>query len=391
MIHSKTAFTYEIDDPDIAVEEVLGQLQSLELNENMLGIVACSYDYIETGVIAALSEALPFHLVGQTSVAQSVSGESGMLVLTLMVLYSDDCTFTTGVSDVLPVTGDMTDSIRTGYEQAKVNMDEKEKLIIAFMPIMNEQAGDDYVNALSSLSGRTPIFGAICADDTPETYANARTIYDSEAYSDRISFVLISGNVDPHFRIISVSEESVLPFKGEITRSQGNVLLEVNHMPVMEYMESIGLAENGKIRSGIASIPFLINFSDAAGSDNVSVARAMYLTVGDGVACVGSMPEGASLAVGMCDKKDVQETTRSIVRDINAEFHDRVVLMITCFGRRLALTTDPQAEVEIAMEEMSADNDFMMTYSSGEICPTSMKDGLATNRFHNYTIAACIL
>jgi hypothetical protein len=42
-------------------------------------------------------------------------------------------------------------------------------------------------------------------------------------------------------------------------------------------------------------------------------------------------------------------------------------------------------------EKLKGDSPFMLAYAGGEICPTSTRAESVTNRFHNYSIIACIL
>lgn len=392
MIRSKTAFSFEVDDVKLAVSEVLEQLKPLELNAGMLGILTCSYDYIEAGVVKALCAALPFDVVGETTISQAVRGGGGMLMLSLMVLYGEDCRFAGGITADIPEDDTFFACVENAYKDAEGKLAAPAKLVIAFPPLFTRNPGDMYVTALSRCASRAPVFGSICADDQPDNYCNASNIYNGEAYRNAMAFALITGDFEPAFMMASVSKESRLPYKGEITGSKGNLLTGINDMPAVKYMETVGLASNGKIRDGISSIPFLINFSDTAGGDDQVVARALFMTTEENYAvCGGAMPVGASITVGICDKSDVLGTTREILKNIGDKYPGRTALIFSCLGRRLALGADPLAEVEMARDEMSADIDFMLAYSSGEMCPTSVDDGIATNRFHNYTIVACVM
>jgi hypothetical protein len=47
-------------------------------------------------------------------------------------------------------------------------------------------------------------------------------------------------------------------------------------------------------------------------------------------------------------------------------------------------------EVDLINEKVAGRLPYMMTCSGGEICPTQVIDGVATNRFHNNAFIACL-
>ncbi|MDR0855646.1 MAG: hypothetical protein LBN25_04670, partial [Christensenellaceae bacterium] len=95
-----TAITSEIDEPSVAVAEVLSQL---ELGKNQrkysCGIIHCYSEAIETGVIKALSDALPFVTVGTTTTFNSSCGVHETVQITVTVLTSDTAQFFGGVTE----------------------------------------------------------------------------------------------------------------------------------------------------------------------------------------------------------------------------------------------------------------------------------------------------
>ncbi|MDR2665828.1 MAG: hypothetical protein LBC21_06080, partial [Oscillospiraceae bacterium] len=60
MLRAQTAFTQELDDPQAAAAEILSQLDLAALPENNVGIVTFYQDAHETGVLEAITKALPF-------------------------------------------------------------------------------------------------------------------------------------------------------------------------------------------------------------------------------------------------------------------------------------------------------------------------------------------
>ncbi|MDR2738996.1 MAG: hypothetical protein LBB68_04085 [Treponema sp.] len=72
MIKVLNACTAEIDDVDLAVSEILEQLDVPgNLRNNSIGIIACYYEFIETGVVAEICKRLPFDVVGCTTLGNA--------------------------------------------------------------------------------------------------------------------------------------------------------------------------------------------------------------------------------------------------------------------------------------------------------------------------------
>jgi hypothetical protein len=52
---------------------------------------------------------------------------------------------------------------------------------------------------------------------------------------------------------------------------------------------------------------------------------------------------------------------------------------------------EPLTEAKLIGEQLSGAEPFMLAYAGGEICPTSQTADTVSNRFHNYSIIACVL
>jgi len=49
------------------------------------------------------------------------------------------------------------------------------------------------------------------------------------------------------------------------------------------------------------------------------------------------------------------------------------------------------SELQIAKDTINPDIPFMMGYAGGEFCPTSVKNGVPTNRFHNDSLIILVV
>ena len=127
------AWTLEIDEPEIAVSEIIQQLDlENNLQKNAAGFLTCSYDYIESGIVKAISEALPFEVVGCTTLTNANNAEAGTMLLCLTVFTADDCRFATAVSGSM--LGDVEGEIAAAAAKAKSDLGETAGMAFAFMP-----------------------------------------------------------------------------------------------------------------------------------------------------------------------------------------------------------------------------------------------------------------
>ena len=387
MITMLTAHTEQIDEPDLAVEEILAQLRPAEtLLAHSVGIVSCFADYVETEVVSALSDALSFPIVGTTTIANAVPGAVGNMLLTLTVLTSDGVQFSCGLSDA--ITAEDIAPIQNGYARASEGYADSPALMLVFAPLLMNVGGDFYIESLTKVSGGVPAFGTIVCDHHNDYHA-AQVLHGGMAYYDRMAYVLLYGDIQPAFMIANLSDEKVFPEKGIVTAAKGNQLQTVNGVPVLEYLRSLGMSsnENG-VLEGVNAFPFIVDYNDGT----VPVVRVMFHITEEGYAvCGGDIPVGATLSVGSIDAGQVLSTTATTLRGMESAGKKDCVLMFSCIGRYFALDYDPMAESRAVSEHPWGDVPFSLSYSGGELCPVYNADGNVSNRNHNDTFIVCML
>ena len=209
--------------------------EKLVLKKYTVGILHCSADFAESGVVTHICEALPFPIVGSTTTSQAVNGKFGILMLTLMVMTSDDVRFaashTTGLAE------EKINSVEQS-RPADVVSDMPLKLIIAFPPLCEECSGDDFVTALEATYGNVPVFGAFSVEEELMTYERNATFFNGEIYTYEMTYLLVYGDINPRFIVSNVPERSALFQVGVITKAEGNILHEINGMRTIEFFKS---------------------------------------------------------------------------------------------------------------------------------------------------------
>jgi hypothetical protein len=259
MIRSIGLHTYELDDTEVAVAEINAGLEGFSLMENTVGVIMCDPDYIHSGVYEAVCEALPFPVAGVTTTTQAVNGEVDILILTVLVMTSDDVFFSPGLTDEIAADNDALTPTRASFAEAAKALPSDPKLILVFPPQVEENAGDTYVEAFEELCPGVPLFGTLSINDSidPENYF---TLCDGATSHTKMSFFLITGNINPRFLISTISDRNKTQFSGEITKSEDNIVREINGIPAYDYFANIGLAKDGKLVEGLQFIPILVDF-----------------------------------------------------------------------------------------------------------------------------------
>jgi hypothetical protein len=365
-------------------------LEQLDLKNRLLahsaGFITCSYDYVETGVVQAICDALPFEVVGCTTLTNAVDREAGTLLLCLSVLTAADCRFVTALTP--PLGNDAHAAVGETYRHAAATLGEQPGLILAFFPMLGTVSGELMLHALTDASAAgTPVFGIVACDADTARYSNSYTIHSGACSRGSMSFLLISGNVRPSFVVASTSEQNVRKQQAIITASEGSILKEINEVSAREYFSSVGLIQGEGIEA-LSSVPFVVNYNDGS----QPVARAIYSLNDDGSAsCGGVMPKGGTLSIGRMDVDDILLTAEQSLGKLLQNEGINGIIMFPCLGRNMVLGIAYLREIEKVRGILEGRCPWHLAYAGGEVCPVYGGNGCSVNRFHNFTFIACAL
>jgi hypothetical protein len=383
MIKMLTAFTEEIDDVDLAVSELLKQLDlDHQVSANSLGIIHCYSDFVDSGVVKALSEKLPFDTVGSTTISASSSAGISPMGLTVTVLTSDDVRFISGVSG--PVADSVDVPLSELYHRIIAGPGEKPTLLMPFIPFLINTGGDEFIEKLDALSGGIPAFGTLAISNEPD-FSRSYTLYNGEVYLSSMALAAMVGDAAPEFLSVAVNEENILKQKAIITGVNRNILKTINNIPAIQYLESIGVVKNGDVQ-GLPSMPFIIYLEDSS-----ILIRACISGTEDGslILC-GAVPVNSTVALATMGLEDVISSTEGKVREIQTIVKDRGILMYSCAGRNWSLGMQPMAEHKKVREYLK-DVPYHFVYSGGEIFPSRLSGGRVVNHLQNDSLIICIL
>jgi hypothetical protein len=380
-----TAGTNSIDDLDVAREEILSQLKDKTLLKNSVGMIACHYDYVEQDVVKAISEALPFDIIGCSTIGSAVNGSGSMEHLTLTVLTSDDVFFSTVMSDTISK-DDFETPIEKAYAVAKDALGQPPAFIFAFGPVMGDVAGDQMLGKLNQVNGGLPVFGTLSCDSSPGC-PQSYVFKNGESDRSKMALLLLGGNLHPRFYVTAIAQRNIQQNNAVVTGAEGYLVTSINEMPVLDYFATLGITTS-KLAS-ITMIPFLVDFGDGT----EPVAYSMYDISEKGVYCGGAIPKGSKITFAEVDMSSVMETAEATLRKAldDAEKNGaNGIVAIPCMARSLVLSPNVEAEIVKSLEIIGSKLPFMLIYSGGEICPLYNQQHGIINRFHNLTYTSVV-
>jgi len=393
MIKMFSAFTEEIDDVDAAVSDVLSQLRLGDsLLTNSVGLLHCYHEFIDSGVVKALSEKLPFDIVGITVPYILLPGRSSSMGLMINVLTSDDVSFITGISDAIDIGGG--NLAKTTERLCKCISDrlecaDKPRMFMTFGPFMHvlKINGDEFLDNISGHFPNVPVFGAFSFSEELD-YSKCYLLYNGEGYEHSAGLIGFVGDVDPSFLTISVPEKNILGELATVTKTSGNLIHEINGMSVEDYVLSIGLIEKKGELEKLYSTPMIATLSDGS-----TIVRVCIGGDGQGGAVMGGhVPEGSTIGFAMLELSDTVSTSEEIARKTMEIIDGRNVIVYSCMARLEFLGAN-QRELEAkSICDVFGDLDrYFLAYTGGEIFPYRLPNGEFVNHLHNFSLIVCVL
>jgi hypothetical protein len=393
MIKSYTITITEVDDIEFALEELEPQVAEITMRKNTVGIVSTHPEFISTGVYEAIAKAVSFPLVGMTAYTQIANGKADTFMLSILVLTSDDCEFSIGSSDIIPEQGDVTELTQECYKSLSSKLSDKAKIAFLYAPFSAHHCSpQNYLNAIAKIDEAVPIFGSLATTEVTKMADGTRTLVSENNYQDRLTMLLIGGDISPEFYIGSVIKEAVLMSNvGEVTASQENLLMEISNTKINTVFEKIGYIDGAMQDSGTVTSAFILNEKDAAGNLTPFAARSLIALL-DGVGIFGGhIPIGSVLSIVVTTKDVIVKNAKEIATQIKEKHQDKTVLMYSCMGRQLCMLEEPMLEYDNISKELDGSGlNYVIACSGGEICPSSTTVEKADNSEHNQALVACV-
>jgi hypothetical protein len=381
MLKVYSVSTTELDDIDAAIGDLEQGIKENGLRKNSAGLITCHADYIEEGIVKAISERFSFPLVGITVKTSANSNEFSEFMLTLTVFTSDSAEFSVALT--APVNSDSAENIKDTYQKAAKGC--KPALALIFPGLLTPVSGDFYVNALSEVAADVPIFGAVSVDHTAD-YTRSRVIYGGESYTDSAAMLLMFGEeIQPKFFLGTLPVNIISREKSEVTAADGSLLKTINNISAKDYFAEVGVnqREDGTL-VGLNMCTLSVDIGDGT----PPFIRALFSTTPEGyVVCGGDIPVGSKISIAYIETNDIIQSDEELLKsEFDIVKDSQFLLLFSCIGRFFVLGYEGKTEMELFKNAEPKDLPFSMSYAGGEICPVKNHEGKLINRAHNHTI-----
>ncbi len=367
------AFTREVDELDIAVEELKSQIDTSLFMKNTCGIVFCGFEPDMNELIERLNKSFDFPFFGCTGVGILSTNGYSQSSISLLVLTADDVEFSIGMTEEINEQSDVSRFAET-YKKCKSKLNGKDKLIFTYVPWLNNIMFDGIVQTLDEVSEHVPVYGGIASDGW--TFDSTYVFTNEEASQSKGVMMVLSGNINPVFTI-EHSTTLTTNLHKIVTKAEGTVVYELDGKPITDFIREMGLiTEKTSVILDYLGTPFLATQKTEDG-DEIDTLRCLGVIDHENKACgyIGKVEEGSELNMVMISKEDIERSVKmafdEIILKINEtkDYSYSTIFCSSCAARYCLIVADKNAEGRAYEGRLPKDVNVQGVYIYGEFCP----------------------
>lgn len=372
-MRSYQAFSDEIENLDLAVEQLAAQIEKFDLSGSSGGILFCGSEVDTSLLCEKLWNRFKLPFIGTTCLGQFTSNGYREASICLNLFAGEDLCFSGGMSNDL-TRENMSEEIKEAYRVLKKNMTKPEVAIILYIPWLPSVVYDDILDALSEASGGVPIFGGICSDEWE--FNNCHAMYSQGSFTNRAAMLLVGGNFNPKF-VTSFSINWSMENAVMVTKASGATVYEIDGQPAIDYLKSTGLVFlHDNVFSDCLASPMIFRYTTPDG-EKYSVLRNLFMAnEEDGsVTFAGRVFEGSKMTMALTSRITINQSIGTpIDRLIDEMKKDRDyvhsgILVSSCTGRYCLTVADKDTECSALQRAVDSNLIIAGGYLNGEFCP----------------------
>ncbi len=376
------------EDPEtkFAIQEIIDQCsRKLNGQEPKGGLLFCGINFDHQYIIKSINDRWPdLELIGCTTDGE-ISSELGFQEdsITLLLLGGNKIHFSSGLGK--EVSKDINSASKNAVIEALSKTDQKPA--ICFMLPQGLVVNSERIlrNVKHELGSKIPVFGATAADQWK--FTGTLQFYKDKVVTDTVPVLILSGPLKYSYAVESGWKP--IGHHGIVTKSDGNILIEVDGKPAINFYKSL-LGDKG-----VPSPEYPMAIMD----DNNEI---IYLRATPGsdvnkdtgaITFIAEIPEGSKIQIAVATRDDILTACRNAVLNSKQNYPEgkdpQLAILFSCAGRKFLLGSHTKEEVEIVKSELKENLPIIGFYGYGEIGP---QNSIETNsKFHNQTFISILL
>ncbi len=243
--------------------------------------------------------------------------------------------------------------------------------------------GSELVKGLNSILD-VSVTGGLAGDDL----SFEQTLVFADGPAQEMSAVAVAFYGESiHTRIGCKAGWEEFGAKRTVTRSQGNVLYEIDNRPALELYEAyLGDYIKDLPASGLL---FPLNVQEYEGDHEV-IRVMMGINEDKSIVFAGDIPEGSTVRLMKTNIDNLIDGSALVANTIRP-YNDKrsLALTVSCSGRRSVLKQLVDEEIEVLHEILGENTQVVGFYSFGEIAPFS--DNILDCKLHNQTMTLTVI
>ncbi|NNF52549.1 MAG: hypothetical protein HKN59_08945 [Gammaproteobacteria bacterium] len=281
---------------------------------------------------------------------------------------------------------DAADSFSAGEKLAEELNDENLACVLIFSDGLNVN-GSELVRGITSVVGYDlPVTGGLAGDG--DRFEGTLVGCGTPAASHRVAAVGLYGK-GLRTGHGSVGGWDAFGPRREITRSEGNVLFELDGEPALALYKKYLGEEAANLPGSALLFPLAIASPD---SSDIQIVRTV-LAVDDetqSMTFAGDVPEGFAAQLMRANSERLIDGAGEAARVADyAKLEGRkLAVLVSCVGRKMVLGQRAGEEIEAVSEQLGSTAMQIGYYSYGEICP-HVQSGFT--ELHNQTMTITVL
>lgn len=335
-------------------------------------------------------------MVGGTTAGEISSHGFSTGSVVVMAIASSELAFITGVGQYM--SRDEAACAASLSQDLLDKLDGRQPLSLLVFP--NGMGGDGVkvIEGLHSVLGQSfEIVGGYLGDGL--NFGPTYQFHNGRVFKDAIAGLLICHRNGFRTSVGVRSGFESLGNRFVCTRAQGNVALEFDGKPALEfYRDILGEDRSGRLPEIALMYPFgLID-------ETVSIQGQEYFQLRCALAIdeqlssltlAGSIPAGRAITITTASRGELIQGAALAAEQAMASLEGAkpvAILMFSCVGRRMVLGRRTSEEVEAVQKVLGAEVPLVGFYSYGEIGPIDKScEPLSVCKFHNETVVLWVL